>query len=92
MPFRALFFGSPTFALPSLEALRGIAEIAGVVCQPDKPAGRGLLVTPPPVKVRAAEMGLPVVQPAKLKTGEFGEWVRAQKFEEEPTHATTTRR
>jgi methionyl-tRNA formyltransferase len=78
VPFRALFFGSPTFALPSLEALHAIAEIAGVVCQPDKPAGRGLLLTAPPVKLRAAEIGLAVVQPAKLKTGEFGEWVRAQ--------------
>jgi methionyl-tRNA formyltransferase len=78
VPFRALFFGSPTFALPSLEALDEIAEIAGVVCQPDKPAGRGLLLAAPPVKARATEMDLPVLQPAKLKTGQFGEWVRAQ--------------
>jgi methionyl-tRNA formyltransferase len=78
VPFRALFFGSPTFALPSLEALHGIAEIAGVVCQPDKPAGRGLLLTAPPVKLRATELGLPVVQPTKLRTGQFGEWVRHQ--------------
>jgi methionyl-tRNA formyltransferase len=53
--------------------------VAGVVCQPDKPAGRGLTVTPPPVKVRAAELGLPVVQPTKLRIGEFGQWVRAQR-------------
>jgi methionyl-tRNA formyltransferase len=64
--------------VPSLEALRAIADIAGVVCQPDKPAGRGLVLTPPPVKVRAAELGLPVVQPTKLRTGEFGAWVRDQ--------------
>jgi methionyl-tRNA formyltransferase len=76
--FRALFFGSPEFAVPSLEALDAIAEVAGVVCQPDKPAGRGLVLTPPSVKVRAAELGLPVVQPTKLRTGEFGAWVRAQ--------------
>jgi methionyl-tRNA formyltransferase len=48
------------------------------VCQPDKPAGRGLTLTPPAIKVRATELGLPVVQPTKLKTGEFGAWVRAQ--------------
>jgi methionyl-tRNA formyltransferase len=75
---RALFFGSPAFAVPSLEALHAIAQVAGVVCQPDKPAGRGLTLTPPAVKVRAAELGLPVAQPTKLRTGEFGAWVREQ--------------
>jgi methionyl-tRNA formyltransferase len=79
--FRALFFGSPAFAVPSLEALHAIAEVAGVVCQPDKPAGRGLVMTPPAVKVRAGELGLPVVQPTKLRTGEFGAWVRAQSVD-----------
>ena len=80
-PFRALFFGSPAFAVPSLDALHAIAEVAGVVCQPDKPAGRGLELTPPAVKVRAGELGLPVVQPTKLRTGEFGAWVREQKVD-----------
>jgi methionyl-tRNA formyltransferase len=78
VPVRALFFGSPAFAVPSLDALADVASVAGVVCQPDRPAGRGLELTPPPVKVRAGELGLPVVQPTKLRTGEFGEWVRAQ--------------
>jgi methionyl-tRNA formyltransferase len=64
--------------VPSLEALHAIADVAGVVCQPDKPAGRGLTLTPPAVKVRASELGLPVAQPTKLRTGEFGAWVRAQ--------------
>jgi methionyl-tRNA formyltransferase len=77
--FRAIFFGSPAFAVPSLEAAHAIADVVGVVCQPDKPAGRGLTLTPPAVKVRALELGLPVVQPTKLKTGEFAEWVRAQR-------------
>jgi methionyl-tRNA formyltransferase len=76
--FRALFFGSPAFAVPSLDALHALAEVVGVVCQPDKPAGRGLTLTPPAVKVRATELGLPVVQPTKLRTGEFGAWVVAQ--------------
>ncbi|HEX8795137.1 MAG TPA: methionyl-tRNA formyltransferase [Polyangiaceae bacterium] len=75
---RALFFGSPAFAVPSLDALSEIAQVVGVVCQPDKPAGRGLTLTPPAVKVRALERGLPVVQPTKLRTGEFGAWVREQ--------------
>jgi methionyl-tRNA formyltransferase len=77
--FRAIFFGSPAFAVPSLEAVHAIADVVGVVCQPDKPAGRGLTLTPPAVKVRASELGLTVVQPVKLKTGEFAEWVRAQR-------------
>jgi methionyl-tRNA formyltransferase len=77
--FRAIFFGSPAFAVPSLEAAHEIADVVGVVCQPDKPAGRGLTLTAPAVKVRALELGLPVVQPTKLKTGEFAEWVRAQQ-------------
>jgi methionyl-tRNA formyltransferase len=76
--FRTLFLGSPAFAVPSLDALHSLAEVVGVVCQPDKPAGRGLTLTPPAVKVRAIELGLPVVQPTKLRTGEFGAWVRAQ--------------
>ncbi len=78
MSFRALFFGSPAFAVPSLGALHDTATIVGVVCQPDKPAGRGLTLSAPPVKTRAAELGLPVVQPTKLRTGEFGAWVRDQ--------------
>lgn len=78
---RALFFGSPAFAVPSLEALAEVAEVVGVVCQPDRPAGRGLALTPPPVKVRAEQMGAPVVQPTKLRTGEFGAWVREQRAE-----------
>ena len=79
--FRALFFGSPAFAVPSLSALHGIAEVVGVVCQPDRPAGRGLELAAPPVKVRALDLGLPVVQPTKLRTGEFGAWVREQRVD-----------
>lgn len=75
---RLIFFGSPAFAVPSLDAAHALADVAGVVCQPDKPAGRGLTLTPPAVKVRATELGLPVVQPTKLRTGELGAWVRAQ--------------
>ena len=76
--FRALFFGTPELSVPSLEALASIAEVVGVVCQPDKPVGRGMKLTAPPVKARALAMGLPVVQPTKLRTGEFGAWVREQ--------------
>jgi methionyl-tRNA formyltransferase len=76
---RALFFGTPAFSVPCLDALASVAEVVGVVCQPDKPVGRGLTLTAPPVKQRAAELGLPVVQPTKLRTGDFAAWVREQK-------------
>ncbi|WP_394826628.1 methionyl-tRNA formyltransferase [Pendulispora albinea] len=75
---RAIFFGTPGFSVPCLEALTSVATVVGVVCQPDRPVGRGLTLTPPPVKARALELGIPVVQPTKLKTGAFGAWVRAQ--------------
>jgi methionyl-tRNA formyltransferase len=84
MPARALFFGSPSFAVPSLDALAdvvGVEHVAGVVCQPDRPAGRGLALKAPPVKERALALGIPVVQPTKLRTGEFGAWVKAQDAE-----------
>ncbi|WP_438013939.1 methionyl-tRNA formyltransferase [Sorangium sp. So ce315] len=73
---RALFFGTPAIAVPSLEALASIADVVGVVCQPDRPAGRGLELKAPPVKVKAQELGVPVVQPEKIRTPEFAAWVR----------------
>src|SRR5271170_2647343 len=79
MTVRALFFGTPAFSVPSLDALAGVAEIVGVVCQPDKPVGRGLTLTPPPVKERATALGLTVIQPTKVRTGEVAAWVRAQR-------------
>lgn len=65
--------------MPSLQSLCDIAEVAGVVCQPDRPAGRHLELTPPAVKLEASRLGLTVVQPTKLKTGEFPAWMRAQQ-------------
>lgn len=81
MTARALFIGTPAFAVPCLDALATVANVVGVVCQPDKPAGRGLTLAAPPVKTRAAALGIPVVQPTKLKTGEFAQWVRDQQVD-----------
>ncbi len=72
---RALVFGTPAIAVPSLDALTKVAEVVGVVCQPDKPAGRGLELKPPPVKLRAVQLGLEVTQPLKVRTPEFAAWV-----------------
>lgn len=64
--------GTPDFALASLRALyESGEEIVGVVTQPDKPRGRGYVLTPPPVKVYATEKGIPVYQPTTLRGGAF---------------------
>jgi methionyl-tRNA formyltransferase len=63
--------------VPALKALREVASVVAVVCQPDRPAGRGLEMRPPPVKRAAIELGLPVHQPAKIKTPDFAAWLRS---------------
>jgi len=75
---RAIFFGTPDIAVPSLRALATVADVAAVVCQPDRPAGRGLKLHAPAVKVAAEELGIPVVQPTKIRTPEFLAWVTEQ--------------
>jgi methionyl-tRNA formyltransferase len=75
---RALFFGTPAIAVPALSALAQIADVRAVVCQPDRPAGRGLEQKASPIKARALELGLHVEQPLKVRTPEFAAWVRAQ--------------
>lgn len=75
---RIVFFGTPDFAVPTLEALLvSRHEVVGVVTQPDRPQGRGRRLHPPPVKVLAEARGVPVVQPERLKDAEFMEAVRA---------------
>jgi methionyl-tRNA formyltransferase len=65
-----VFMGSPDFAVPTLRLLAQDYPIAGVITQPDRPAGRGQTLTPPPVKLLAQELGLPFIQPAKLRQPE----------------------
>jgi methionyl-tRNA formyltransferase len=69
MPMRAAFMGSPEFAVPSLHAVRRACDLQVVVCQPDRPAGRGRKLTAPAVKAEAEALGLPVLQPTKMKDG-----------------------
>ena len=71
---RILFMGTPDFARSILEKLHKDGEnIVAVVTQPDKPQGRKMILTPPPVKQYAMENGLPVYQPVTLKDGAFAE-------------------
>src|SRR5689334_20250065 len=72
---RAVFFGTPELAVPSLRALSEVSEVVGVVCQPDRPAGRGLELRQPAVKRVALELGLTVYQPEKVRTGELANWL-----------------
>lgn len=72
---RTVFFGTPEMAVPSLTALAQTSKLVGVVCQPDRPAGRGLRLCAPPVKNAAADLGVPVYQPVKVKTGDLHDWL-----------------
>ena len=68
---RLIFMGTPEFSAPAIDALLEAGhEIAAVFSQPDKPKGRGYNLTPPPVKVKALEHGIPVYQPTTMKDGE----------------------
>jgi methionyl-tRNA formyltransferase len=75
---RVVFMGSPEFAVPSLRLLAAHYTVAGVVTQPDRPAGRGRCLTAPPVKLLAQELGLSIIQPQKLRQpeamGQIQDW------------------
>ena len=65
---KVIFLGTPEFAVPVLEKLNASNhQIVGVVCQVDKPSGRGNKMVSPPVKVKAMELGLPVYQFNKIR-------------------------
>lgn len=71
---RLAFFGTPRFAVPTLEALaRSSHEIVAVISQPDSPRGRGQHLTATEVKRTAQGLGLPVLQPVRLKEPGFRE-------------------
>lgn len=71
---RIVFMGTPEFAVPSLAALVASGqEVAAVVTQPDRPAGRALALKPPPVKVYALARGIPVLQPETVRSAESGD-------------------
>ncbi|HJS17249.1 MAG TPA: methionyl-tRNA formyltransferase, partial [Anaerolineales bacterium] len=72
-----VFMGSPDFSSPSLRALTNTYEVVGVVTQPDRASGRGRELKAPPVKRLAFELGIPVMQPKKLRQPEEMEQLRA---------------
>lgn len=74
---KILFFGTPEIAIPSLQKVHKHFSVVGVVCQPDKPSGRHLRITPPPIKIEAEKLGITVFQPEKVNDP-----VYLQKFKE----------
>src|SRR5262245_8377095 len=68
---RIVFMGTPEFAVPSLQALLKSEQVVGIVTQPDRPKGRGQVLTPSPVKLIAQREHLPILQPTKMKDPEF---------------------
>ena len=74
---KIIFMGTPAFAAEFLQhLLKTEHEISAVVTQPDKPAGRGKTLTPPPVKVLAESVGLDVLQPTDLASPDFEETLK----------------
>jgi len=81
---KIVFIGSPEFSLPSLRALSALGgsqthqeHVVGVVTQPDRASGRGREIKMPPVKTLALELGIPIMQPEKLRAPEAMEQLRA---------------
>ncbi len=70
MAERIIFMGSPDFAVPILKGLSEKFNVVSVITQPDKPAGRGRSLLLPPVKILAQTLGLPLLQPEKLRNPE----------------------
>ncbi|MCW2946007.1 MAG: methionyl-tRNA formyltransferase [Actinoallomurus sp.] len=75
---RLVFAGTPQTAVPALEALlKSRHEVVAVITRPDAPAGRGRRLMPSPVGQRAAEAGIEVLRPAKVKDPDFLDRLRA---------------
>lgn len=75
---KIVYMGTPDFAVPALKRLASCKDhtVAAVFTQPDKPQGRKMVLTPSDVKVCAQELGIPVFQPASMKTEESLELIK----------------
>ena len=79
---KIVFMGTPDFAVGTLEALYNAGhEITAVFTQPDKPQGRKMILTPPPVKVLAEKLGLTVYQPKTLRDGSALELLKTIEYD-----------
>ena len=64
---RVVYMGTPSFALPALEALLAVHDVVAVYTRPDMPSGRGRVLKQSPVKVAAIAAGVPILQPGSLR-------------------------
>ena len=71
-----VFFGTPDFAVPTLRAVAELTNVRLCVCQPDRPKGRGMRSSAPPVKCAAQSLGIEVVQPARMRCPDFERQLR----------------
>lgn len=78
---KIMFLGTDKFAIPSLEKLAEAHEVTVVVTRPDKPRGRGKVVSPTPVKEAAERLGIPVLEPLNLKGSKFREEIAKYEFD-----------
>ncbi len=81
-PVRIAFFGTPSFAVPSLEALNRVGRRpVVVVTRPARPQGRGLPVVEPPIAIKARELGCEIAQPQRVRDLEFLNRLRTYKLD-----------
>lgn len=71
-----IFMGTPDFSAPILKAVHEKYGVSHVITQPDKPVGRKRILTPPPVKAQALELGIEVYQPEKMTSDEAYAYVK----------------
>ncbi len=64
---KIIFMGTPAFALPSFEAVANLENVIAVVTQPDRPSGRGMTLTPSPIKNAALQKLIPIYQPERIR-------------------------
>ena len=81
MTLRAAFMGSPEFAVASLHAVARACDLRVVVSQPDRPAGRGRKLVAPAVKEAAQALGVPVLQPLKVRDGTLAAELRTHALD-----------
>ncbi len=68
---KIIFFGTPEFSIPSLISLSKSEEVIEVITQPDRPKGRKRELSAPPVKIVVERLGIPLLQPERIKNAEF---------------------
>jgi methionyl-tRNA formyltransferase len=72
---KTVFFGTPAIGVGALRALAQSTSVVGVVCQPDRPAGRGMQTTFCPIKQAALDLDVEVYQPVKVRDGALKRWL-----------------